>query len=152
VNNGSRPVSGWTVQLTLPGDEIFSVETQPWWDRVPFEHWQVSGDTLTISADNDTETLAPGEPLSVSIHGRAGRPPHRVHIQRRRLPIVQRAARPATAAAAAIPAAGPAIIVAAGPEILAAGQAITAAAGPAILAAGLAITAAIGPAILAAEP
>jgi Cellulose binding domain len=70
VNNGSRPVSGWTVQLTLPGDEIFSVETQPWWDGVPFEHWRASGDTLTISADNDTETLAPGEPLSVSIHGR----------------------------------------------------------------------------------
>ena len=70
VNNGGRPVSGWTVQLTLPGDEIFSVETQPWWDGVPFEHWRVSGDTLTISADNDTETLAPGEPLSVSIHGR----------------------------------------------------------------------------------
>jgi hypothetical protein len=46
------------------------VETQPWWDGVPFEHWRVSGDTLTISADNDTETLAPGEPLSVSIHGR----------------------------------------------------------------------------------
>jgi Cellulose binding domain len=70
VNNGGRPVSGWTVQLTLPGDEIFSVETQPWWDGVPFEHWRVSGDTLTISADKDTETLAPGEPLSVSIHGR----------------------------------------------------------------------------------
>jgi len=70
VNNGGSPVSGWTVQLTLPGDEIFSVETQRWWDGVPFEHWQVSGDTLTISADSDSETLAPGELLSVSIHGR----------------------------------------------------------------------------------
>jgi hypothetical protein len=46
------------------------VETQRWWDGVPFEHWQVNGDTLTISADTDSETLAPGEPLSVSIHGR----------------------------------------------------------------------------------
>ena len=70
VNNGGSPVSGWTVQLTLPGDDVFSVETGNWWDGVPFEHWQVSGDTLTISADNDSETLAPGEPLSVSIHGR----------------------------------------------------------------------------------
>jgi hypothetical protein len=70
VNNGGSPVSGWTVQLTLPGDEVFSVETQSRWDGVPFEHWQFSGDTLTISADNDSETLAPGEPLSVSIHGR----------------------------------------------------------------------------------
>jgi len=70
VNNGDSPVSGWTVQLTLPRDEVFSVETQSWWDGVSFEHWQVSGDTLTISADSDSETLAPGEPLNVSIHGR----------------------------------------------------------------------------------
>jgi hypothetical protein len=153
VNNGGRPVSGWTVQLTLPGDEIFSVETQPWWDGVPFEHWRVSGDTLTISADNDTEMLAPPRAAECE-HPRPGQDdlPHRLHIQRRRLPIVQRAARPATAAATAILAAGPAIIAAAGPAILAAGLAITAAAGPAILAAGLAITAAVGPAILAAEP
>jgi hypothetical protein len=35
VNNGGSPVSGWTVQLTLPGDEVFSVETQRWWDGIP---------------------------------------------------------------------------------------------------------------------
>ena len=70
VNNGGSPVASWTVQLTLPGDDVFSVETRTWWDGVPFEHWQVSGDTLTISADTGSETLAPGEPLSLSIHGR----------------------------------------------------------------------------------
>jgi hypothetical protein len=70
VNNGSSPVASCTVQLTLPGDDVFSVETPTWWDGVPFEHWQVSGDTLTISADTSSETLAPGEPLRLSIHGR----------------------------------------------------------------------------------
>ena len=70
VNNGSSPVSGWTVRLTLPGDDVFSVETPSSGDGVPFEHWQLSGDTLTISADTGSETLAPGEPLTLSIHGR----------------------------------------------------------------------------------
>ena len=70
VNNGSSPVSGWTVQLTFPEAEIDSVDTQGWRDGVPFDHWQFSGDTLTISADTDRETLAPGEPLDVTIHGR----------------------------------------------------------------------------------
>jgi len=73
VNQGSSPVAGWTAELTLPGDEIFSVETQDGRDGSPFHHWQFDGDTLTISADNSSETLRPGEPLSLSIHGR-GRP------------------------------------------------------------------------------
>ena len=70
VNQGSSPVAGWTAELTLPGDEIFSVETQDGRDGSPFHHWQFDGDTLTISADNSSETLSPGEPLSLSIHGR----------------------------------------------------------------------------------
>ena len=70
VNNGGSPVSGWTVQLTLPVDEVFSVEIPSGWDGVPFEHWQFSGDTLTISADTRSETLGPGAPLNLSIHGR----------------------------------------------------------------------------------
>jgi Cellulose binding domain len=69
VNQGGSPVSGWTVQLTLPGDGVDSVENQGGWDGVPFEHWQFSGDTLTISADTDSETLGPGAPLNLSIHG-----------------------------------------------------------------------------------
>jgi len=70
VNNGGSPVSGWTVQLTLPGDGVDSVETQTGRNGVPFEHWQFRGDTLTISADTDSETLGAGTLLSLSIQGR----------------------------------------------------------------------------------
>jgi hypothetical protein len=70
VNQGSSPVAGWTAELTLPGDDIFSVENQDGRDGFPFDHWRFDGDTLTISADNSSETLSPGEPLSLSIHGR----------------------------------------------------------------------------------
>jgi Cellulose binding domain len=72
VNNGGGAVSGWTVQLTLPGDGVDSVEIPSGWDGVPFEHWQFSGDTLTISADTRSETLGPGAPLNLSIHGEGG--------------------------------------------------------------------------------
>jgi hypothetical protein len=70
VNQGGSPIAGWTVELTLPGDEVFSVENQDGRDGSPFDHWQFDGDTLTISADNSSETLRPGEPLSLSISGR----------------------------------------------------------------------------------
>ncbi|HXZ70534.1 MAG TPA: hypothetical protein VEH31_06595 [Streptosporangiaceae bacterium] len=70
VNQGASPVSGWTAELTLPGDEVFSVENQDGRDGSSFEHWRFDGDTLTMSADSSSETLSPGEPLSLSIHGR----------------------------------------------------------------------------------
>jgi Cellulose binding domain len=70
VNNGGSPVSGWTVQLTLPVDGVDSVENQNGRNEAPFEHWQFSGDTLTISADTGSETLGPGAPMNLSIHGR----------------------------------------------------------------------------------
>jgi hypothetical protein len=70
VNQGGSPVAGWTAELTLPGDEVFSVENQDGRDGFPFDHWQFDGDTLTISADNSSETLSPGKPLSLSINGR----------------------------------------------------------------------------------
>jgi hypothetical protein len=74
VNQGGSPVAGWTAELTFPGDEVFSVENQDGRDGFPFDHWQFDGDTLTISAGNNSETLNPGQPLSLSIHGR-GRTP-----------------------------------------------------------------------------
>ena len=74
VNQGGSPVAGWTAELTLPGDEVFSVENQDGRDGFPFDHWQFDGDTLTISADNSSETLTPGQPLSLSIHGRGQTP------------------------------------------------------------------------------
>jgi hypothetical protein len=70
VNRGGSPVGSWTAELTFPGDEIFSVENQDERDGSPFDHWQFDGDTLTISADSSSETLTPGTPLSLSIHGR----------------------------------------------------------------------------------
>jgi hypothetical protein len=70
VNRGASPVAGWTAELTLPGDEVFSVENQDGRDGFPFEHWRFDGDTLTMSADRSSETLRPGQPLSLSIHGR----------------------------------------------------------------------------------
>jgi hypothetical protein len=70
VNQGASPVAGWTAELTLPGDEVFSVENQAGRNGFPFEHWRFDGDTLTMSADSSNETLSPGEPLSLSIHGR----------------------------------------------------------------------------------
>jgi hypothetical protein len=70
VNQGASPVAGWTAELTLPGDEVFSVENQAGRNGFPFEHWRFDGDTLTMSADSSSETLSPGEPLSLSIHGR----------------------------------------------------------------------------------
>ena len=74
VNNGGSPVSGWTVQLTLPGDGVDSVESQNGREEAQFEHWQFSGDTLTITADSDSETLGPGAPMNLSIHGRGNAP------------------------------------------------------------------------------
>jgi hypothetical protein len=70
VNQGGSPVAGWTAELTFPGDEVFSVDNQDGRDGSPFDHWQFDGDTLTISADNSSEALAPGQPLSLSIDAR----------------------------------------------------------------------------------
>ena len=70
VNQSGSPIAGWTAELTLPGDEVFSVENQDGRDGFPFDHWQFDGDTLTISAGSSSGTLTPGQPLSLSIHGR----------------------------------------------------------------------------------
>jgi hypothetical protein len=70
VNQGGSPVAGWTAELTLPGDEIFSVDNQDGRDGSRFDHWHFDGNTLTISADDSSETLTPGQPLSLNIDGR----------------------------------------------------------------------------------
>jgi hypothetical protein len=70
VNHGSSPVSGWTIQLTFPRDEIDFVESGSGWTADPFDHWQFRGDMLTLSADTGSETVGPGGSEDVTIHGR----------------------------------------------------------------------------------
>jgi hypothetical protein len=58
VNNGHRPVAGWTIQLTLPGDRVNWVGYQGPWQ--PFAAWRFGGGTLTLHAVSGGETLPPG--------------------------------------------------------------------------------------------
>ena len=149
VNQGGSPVAGWTAELTLPGDEVFSVENQDGRDGFPFDHWQFDGDTLTISADNGSETLTPGQPLSLSIHGRGQTPlPHRVHLQRRRLPhLKSHPAEPPAPAAPAAPAPGPAARPESAVRAVCAVLAITALAVRSVFAADRALLAAVSAAL-----
>jgi hypothetical protein len=95
VNNGGSAVSGWTVQLTLPVDGVDSVDNQNGRDGAPFEHWQFSGDTLTITADTDSETLGPGAPMNMSIHGRGNAAyPTRCTFNGASCPLVQQDQQP----------------------------------------------------------
>jgi Cellulose binding domain len=58
VNHGATPVAGWTVQVSLPGDQVDWVGYSGAWD--PFANWQFSGSTLALEAVSGGETLAPG--------------------------------------------------------------------------------------------
>jgi Cellulose binding domain len=58
VNNGRRAIAGWTLQLTLPGDQVNWVGYPGAWG--PFAAWQFSGATLTLHAASGGETLPPG--------------------------------------------------------------------------------------------
>ncbi len=58
VNHGTTPVAGWTVQVSLPGDQVDWAGYPGAWD--PFANWQFSGDTLALNAVSGGETLAPG--------------------------------------------------------------------------------------------
>ena len=58
VNNGRRPIAGWTLQVTLPGDQVNWVGYPGAWG--PFAAWQFSGGTLTLHAVSGGETLPPG--------------------------------------------------------------------------------------------
>jgi hypothetical protein len=69
VNHGNRPVSNWTIQLTLPGDGIRWVWYQVGWSQQPFSSWGFSGATLTLTASSPGETLAPGASQTVYIDG-----------------------------------------------------------------------------------
>ena len=69
VNHGATPVAGWTVQISLPGDQVDWVGYPGAWD--PFANWQFSGDTLALNAVSGGETLAPGatEIVPISVQG-----------------------------------------------------------------------------------
>ena len=69
VNRSSQTVSGWTVQLTLPGDWVHWVGYRQGRDWNPFSSWRLSGSTLTLSATSASETLSPGAPQTVYIDG-----------------------------------------------------------------------------------
>jgi Cellulose binding domain len=70
VNNGSTPVAGWSVQVSLPGDQVDWVGYPSAW--MPFANWQFSGGTLTLNAVSGGETLAPGATEIVPITAQGG--------------------------------------------------------------------------------
>jgi hypothetical protein len=65
VNNGRRAIGGWTLQLTLPGDQVNWVGYPGAWG--PFAAWQFSGGTLTLHAVSGGETLPPGGTMIVPL-------------------------------------------------------------------------------------
>jgi hypothetical protein len=67
VNNGSTPVAGWAVQLSLPGDQVDWVGYPGAWQ--PFSNWQYGGGTLVLNAVSGGETIAPGATEIVPIAG-----------------------------------------------------------------------------------
>jgi cellulose binding protein with CBM2 domain len=67
VNNGSTPVAGWTVQLSLPGDQVDWVGYPGAWQ--PFSNWQFGGGTLVLNAVSGGETIAPGATEIVPVAG-----------------------------------------------------------------------------------
>ena len=70
VNHGAAPVAGWTVQVSLPGDQVDWVGYPGAWD--PFANWQFSGGTLVLNAVSGGETLAPGATEVVPISAQGG--------------------------------------------------------------------------------
>ena len=74
VNNGSAPVAGWNVQVSLPGDQVYWVGYPGTWN--PFANWQFSGGTLALTAVSGGETLAPGatEVVPIAAQGPATAP------------------------------------------------------------------------------
>jgi hypothetical protein len=69
VNHGAAPVAGWTVQVSLPGDQVDWVGYPGAWNQ--FANWQFSGGTLALNAVAGSETLAPGatEIVPISAQG-----------------------------------------------------------------------------------
>jgi hypothetical protein len=70
VNHGAAPVAGWSVQVSLPGDQVDWVGYPGAWD--PFASWQFSGGTLVLNAVSGGETLAPGATEVVPISAQGG--------------------------------------------------------------------------------
>ena len=54
VNNGSRPIHGWTLSLDLPGDHV---------NRVWSADYHMVGDTLIMQPSPSQKTIAPGGTL-----------------------------------------------------------------------------------------
>jgi hypothetical protein len=74
VNNGSTLVAGWTVQLSLPGDQVDWVGYPGAWE--PFSDWQFGGGTLVLTAASGGEAVAPGatEIVPIAVRGNAATP------------------------------------------------------------------------------
>jgi len=70
VNHGSAPISGWTLRLSYPGDQVFWVGYQ----GGEFVSWQFGGGTLTLSARAGGETLVPGGTQSILVAGLGNTP------------------------------------------------------------------------------
>jgi hypothetical protein len=58
VSNGRRAITGWTIELSLPGDQVSWVGYPG--APQPFAIWQLSGSLLVLHAVSGGETLSPG--------------------------------------------------------------------------------------------
>lgn len=65
VSSGHQAIGGWTIDLSLPGDQVGWVGYPG--APQPFAVWQMSGHVLVLHAVSGGETLAPGSTEIVPI-------------------------------------------------------------------------------------
>jgi hypothetical protein len=58
INKGHLAVAGWTIELSLPGDQVSWVGYPD--APQPFAIWQLSGSFLVLQAVSSGETISPG--------------------------------------------------------------------------------------------
>jgi hypothetical protein len=58
VDNAHQAIPGWTIDLSLPGDQVSWVGYPG--APQPFAVWQLSGSSLVLHAVSGGETLSPG--------------------------------------------------------------------------------------------